>query len=340
MTSVKDFRITREPGEQRLGEGLFWFSDRYSVFDWGEMPDKIKGKGSSLCTMGAFNFELLSQEGIPNHFRGVQVNGKIKELGEAIEPPNLMGIELTRVPDLPVEDATYQYDSYFSKAGDNYLIPLEIVFRNTVPPGSSLRQRKNPEDFGLDRNAWPEDSFELPEPVVEFSTKYEKQDRYLNEYEANRLAGEADLAELKSIALRVNSVLNERACEVGLEHNDGKIECLFFNGTVKVADVVGTFDENRFTRSGVSLSKEFLREFYRQNDPGWYDALKEAKKEAKNSDTMDWKSLCGKEPQSLPGELKNLASNLYRSGTNVYTGKEWYDVPDLKNVVKELKRLT
>jgi phosphoribosylaminoimidazole-succinocarboxamide synthase len=37
----------------------FEFSDDYSVFDWGKMPDKIDHKGRALALIGAFFFEQL-----------------------------------------------------------------------------------------------------------------------------------------------------------------------------------------------------------------------------------------------------------------------------------------
>jgi len=43
MGSVKDLIVLKNPNE-RPGEGIFEFSNRYSVFDYGEMPDKIEGK--------------------------------------------------------------------------------------------------------------------------------------------------------------------------------------------------------------------------------------------------------------------------------------------------------
>ncbi|MFB6177888.1 MAG: phosphoribosylaminoimidazolesuccinocarboxamide synthase, partial [Halobaculum sp.] len=41
MTSVKEFVIEREPTETARGRGRFAFTDDYSVFDWGKMPDEI-----------------------------------------------------------------------------------------------------------------------------------------------------------------------------------------------------------------------------------------------------------------------------------------------------------
>ena len=68
MGSVKDLEIIENPSENNMGLGRFNFSDRYSVFDWGEMPDKISGKGASLCLMGAYCFEQLENKGIKTHY--------------------------------------------------------------------------------------------------------------------------------------------------------------------------------------------------------------------------------------------------------------------------------
>lgn len=339
MTSVKDFEVSSSADRSSLGRGAFVFTDRYSVFDWGEMPDHIPGKGKSLCTMGAYNFELFEEEGIPNHYLGVGDNDSPCSLNEVTEPPERMVIELTQVPDLPVKDGEYDYDEYFQEAGDNYLIPLEIVFRNSVSPGSSLRDRYTPAQLNLTEDRWPDETVKLPEPLVEFSTKYEEQDRYLDEAEAARLAGQADPGELRRLALRVNEVITDRASERGLVHQDGKIECLYYEGTIKVADVAGTFDENRFALDGRLLSKEYLRQYYRKNHPVWYEAVTSAKEKARNTHRTDWKSLCDVTPEPLPEELVRSASDLYRAGTNLYTGRQWFDVPELEEILGRLEQL-
>ena len=38
---------------------VFEFSDRYSIFDWGEMPDLLEGKGEALAFMSWFFFDFL-----------------------------------------------------------------------------------------------------------------------------------------------------------------------------------------------------------------------------------------------------------------------------------------
>jgi phosphoribosylaminoimidazole-succinocarboxamide synthase len=345
MTSVKEFRVATAPTETDLGRGRFVFTDRYSVFDWGEMPDHVPRKGASLCTMGAHNFEVLEAEGVPTHYRGVyspEVRGGDRpvDLASCPAPPTAMAIELTQVPALPyLGGDEYDYDAYHGAAGENFLIPLEIVFRNTVPVGSSLRSRGSPADYGLDADTWPEGTVELPEPVVEFSTKYEEQDRYLDRSEAERIAGAAELTDLESVALAVNEVLNRQAEALGFHHEDGKIECLYHEGTVTVADVVGTFDENRFAYDGQEVSKEVIRQYYRRTDPEWVGAVSDAKSEARAEGVADWRELCERSPESLPEGVLDAVSDLYAAGTNAYTGTEWFDAPAIDDAVERIREL-
>ncbi|ADQ66231.1 phosphoribosylaminoimidazole-succinocarboxamide synthase [Halogeometricum borinquense DSM 11551] len=343
MTSVKEFRVETDPTADELGRGRFVFTNQYSVFDWGEMPDHVPKKGASLCTMGAFNFELLEVNDIPTHYVGVIEDGETTDLKECESPPTEMVIELTQVPDLPYVGGSgadaYDYDAYHEAADENYLIPLEIVFRNTVPVGSSLRTRGEPADYGLDADAWPDEAVSLPEPVVEFSTKYEEQDRYLDREEAESIAGRAELDRLEELALSVNHILNERAERAGFTHEDGKIECLYHDGTIKVADVVGTFDENRFSYDGQEVSKEVVRQYYKRTDPEWVEAVSEAKDRSREEGVADWRTLCEKSPDNLPASVLTAVSEMYAAGTNGYTDSEWFDAPTIEDAVERVRGL-
>jgi len=342
MTSVKEFRVDREPTATSLGAGRFVFTDAYSVFDWGQMPDAIPQKGASLCTMGAFNFERLESHGVPTHYRGVvePVSDEIVDLSDCTAPPTEMAIELTQVPDLPYDSETgYDYEAYHEAAGENFLIPLEVVFRNTVPVGSSLRKRGEPVDYGLGMAEWPDDPVDLPEPVVEFSTKYEEQDRYLTREKANDIAGRASIEALESLALSVNEIITEHADAVGFRHEDGKIECLYHDDMVQVADVVGTFDENRFSAGGRQLSKEVIRQYYKHEQPEWVEAVSDAKREVETADVADWRPLCEIEPIALPSDVIGAVSDMYTAGANAYTDHEWFDAPPLVDAVDRLDEL-
>ena len=355
MTSVKEFRIETEPTATETGRGRFYFTDAYSVFDWGRMPDPIPNKGASLCVMGAFNFEQLEANGIPTHYRGVVPDGGDERTGdreptslsaaaETItagggDPPREMAIDLTQVPDLPYDGESYDYDAYHAAAGDNYLVPLEIVFRNTVPVGSSLRSRADPKALGLEFDTWPEATVALPEPVVEFSTKYEEQDRYLARPEADEIAGKAAIDDLEDLARAVNEVVTERATEAGFDHEDGKIEVMYHDGTLRVADVVGTFDENRFSYGGQEVSKEVVRQWYKREQSEWVDDIAAAKRAVGEREIADWRQLCSVEPTSLPTDVLEAVSQLYAAGANAYTGREWFDAPPIGDVVETVRRV-
>jgi phosphoribosylaminoimidazole-succinocarboxamide synthase len=350
MTSVKEFRVDEPATDAALGRGAFVFTDDYSVFDWGKMPDEIPDKGASLCTMGAFNFEYLEDHGVPTHYRGVVPDREADlpadepvALDAALDAgpaPREMAIDLTQVPALPfTEGEGYDYDAYHAAAGENYLVPLEIVFRNRVGVGSSLRARTEPADHGLAMAAWPEAAVDLEAPIVEFSTKYEEQDRYLERGEADRIAGVADVDALEAVAREVNRLVTERAADVGLSHQDGKIECLYYEGEIRVADVVGTFDENRFSYAGQQVSKEVIRQYHKRTQSDWVEAVSAAKAEADERGLADWKALCDREPDPLEGHVIGLARDLYCAGTNAYVGREAFDAPDLADAVDAVQEL-
>jgi phosphoribosylaminoimidazole-succinocarboxamide synthase len=344
MTSVKEFRVETEPGESTLGRGAFAFTDDYSVFDWGKMPDSIPRKGAALCTMGACNFELLEAAGVPTHYRGVTLEGRTVDLETVLEAdhaPTEMAIDLTRVPELPYTGDGYDYEAYYESTGQHYLVPLEVVFRNRVPVGSSLRTRASPETFDLPFETWPEEAVDLPEPVVEFSTKFEQQDRYLDRESAAEIAGPASLERLEGVAREVNRVVTEQARATGFVHQDGKIECLYHGGAdeIRVADVVGTFDENRFSYDEQQVSKEVLRQHHKRTQPGWVEAVSEAKTRADREGVADWRELCAEEPAPLSESVLDRARDLYCAGTNAYLDREAFEAPPIDAAVEAVQDL-
>jgi len=297
--------------------------------------------------MGAQSFELMETEGIPTHYRGVAdpespAGAGAREvvgLDEVSTPPREMAIDLAQVPELPHEGREYDYDAFHAEAGENYVVPLEVVFRNRVPVGSSLRGRTDPADHGLEYDAWPDRAVDLPEPVIEFSTKYEESDRYLSRAEADRIAGSADVDDLERVAREVNRVVTERARAAGLTHEDGKIECLYRRGDVRVADVTGTLDENRFSYGDTQVSKEAIRQYHKRTQPDWVEAVERAKERAKAEGVADWRTLCDRDPEPLDEGVIAAASDAYAAAANAYVGRELFDAPPLSDAVAALGRL-
>jgi phosphoribosylaminoimidazole-succinocarboxamide synthase len=346
MGSVKDLEVIKKPTKDRMGIGRFHFSDRYSVFDWGEMPDLIDGKGAALCMMGAYCFERLEEKGIKTHYRGlVGKNGKTVRFDELQEPSNVMEISLVNVyrPKAHVQDGKLKYDySVYTAKLRNFLIPLEIIYRNSLPEGSSVFMRLEQglvkiEDLGL--NHYPKFGERLKKPIFDVSTKLEEGDRYVNWAEAQRIAGltDAELEEVKRLLLRVDETITEIAASAGLVNEDGKIELAFDpQRRLMVADVVGTLDECRFTYDGLHVSKEIARQYYRKTE--WYCDVEEAKKKAKEEGVRDWKMLVKTKPPKLNPTLRNIISRMYLATANELTQRKMFAVPKLVEIIKEYEK--
>jgi phosphoribosylaminoimidazole-succinocarboxamide synthase len=344
MGSVKDLEIITKPTKDKMGVGKFIFSDRYSVFDWGAMPDLIEGKGQALCMMGAYCFEKLEEKGIRTHYRGlVDSKNKVVCFDELEQPSNVMDISLVNVyrPNAVTRKGRFSYDySVFTQKLRNYLIPLEIIYRNGLPDGSSVFKRLEQglisvKDLGLDH--YPDAGEKLEKPIFDVSTKLEDKDRYVTWEEAKELAGLTyrETTEIQDWLLKVDRLTSQLAAKAGLENEDGKIELAFDpSRTLMVVDVVGTLDECRFTYDGFHVSKEIARQYYRKTE--WYKDVEQAKKEAEKEGKQDWKNLCRTQPPRLDPTLKSLISQMYMAAANEITRRKIFEVTVLANIIKKL----
>lgn len=347
MGSVKDLKVIKKPTVDNMGVGRFHFSDRYSVFDWGEMPDHINKKGEALCLMSAYCFEWLESKGIKTHYRGlVAENGQISTFKDLKEPVNTMEVNLVNVykPEVREAEGKVVYDySFYTPNLKNCLIPLEVIYRNGLPEGSSvfkrLQQGKTTlRELGL--NHYPHPGERFTKPIFDVSTKLEESDRYVTWEEAKRISGlsMSEAANVKVVLSKVNNAISCIASNAGLTNEDGKIE-LAFNPErlLMVVDVVGTLDECRFTYDGVHVSKEVARQFYKKTS--WYDDVEEAKKIAEAQGIKDWKTLCKSQPSRLDPKLKEIISEMYMAAANELTNRKLFDTPRLGKVIKEYLEL-
>jgi len=337
LGSVKDLTVCTPAVRDRSGAGIFSFSDRYSVFDWGEMPDQIENKGASLCLASAYFFERLQEKGIKTHYLGIIENGEAKRLSELSGPSNSMKVSLFRVIEPTVKNNEYDYSAYRLE-GANFLIPLEIIYRRSLPEGSSIFKRLKdggikPEDLGLKDTPVP--GMVLEKPFLDVSTKLEVNDRYLDWNTALKISGldNQEIEDIKGITIFVSELITQEAGRLGLNNEDGKIEIGFDeNRKLTVVDVFGTLDECRFTFQGVPVSKEIARIYYRNTD--WYRGIEEAKK----INNINWKNDFQVIPPKLPARLKDLIGLLYCAFANEITGREWFpNVPPLKEIVRETR---
>lgn len=309
MGSVKDLKIIEGPTKDKEGVGVFEFSDRYSIFDYGEMPDEIEGKGEALCLIGAYNFKELEKRGIKSHFMGLDARNRMK----------------VKVVNVIKDGEPEEYR--------NMMVPLEIIYRNILGEGSSVFKRLErgeiePSDLGFD--SYPAVDTQLDPPIIDFSTKYEKFDRYFkNLDEVKEHAGFDDdmIDVIKDLAMRVNGFINERSKELGWEHLDGKVEAaLDSNGELMLADVLGTLDEDRFEYKGLKLSKQMLRNYYRGTE--WEKEMDRVKDQ--DLPKEEWPA-----PPKMPEKLIKFVSDMYKAACNEWTGEKHFDVKSLDELIEE-----
>ncbi|NUM88690.1 MAG: hypothetical protein HUU37_05765 [Bdellovibrionales bacterium] len=357
-----------------MGDGsrcVFVFSDRYSIFDWGEMPDLLPHKGESLAMMGDALFRFLGDPGawkswklpvaLPPEWRrrldgcadlrrlremGLRHHsfGLVDESGSPLKPGDrsnrLLVKSWKRI--LPRrEKQAYDYADY-SGSPTGVLVPLEVVFRLGAPEGSSFLGRAQADGVKAgDR---------FPVPVVEFFTKLEPTDRFLTRKEAAETAGlsSGELERIENLTILLALRLEAVFSRLGVELWDGKFEFAFTPGEGKersfeLVDSIGP-DELRLVKKGVHLSKEILRRHYRGSK--WYAGLERAKKLAAERGEEDFRRLCEEElelsPRPLPQRVFGAVKGLYpalAAGILQETMKVHLRAPALEKVCARLETL-
>ena len=258
--SVKDVY-----GEEGKDPYVFEFSDRYSIFDWGEMPDLLPGKGEALALMGDLFFRHLGgasawegwqvPERYPKFWRdsftssplfkelrrgGISHHcfGLVDEAGRLLppgKPSKRLAVKAITRPPAPsrVEGGKVVFDySAYGKRPETCLVPLEVVFRFGAPEGSSFLSRaaSTPgyaQGFGFAET--PKAGEMFPYPIAEFFTKLEPSDRFLTREEAMQVGGltPRELDDLVALTLLLALRLKDIFSPLGLELWDGKFEFAF-----------------------------------------------------------------------------------------------------------------
>ena len=299
--SVKDiYKISRaSAGDLVAATLLFRFSDRYSIFDWGQMPDAIPQKGAALAQMGMKILHHLDQKGFKTHYLGP---------GELPTDFHVRSVDVPRG----------NLEVYQSKP-DSILVPLEVIYRFGAPKGSSLlRKLKSDADWknaGYDR-AYQEGE-DFSKIHLDVTTKLERMDRALTDDQARDLAGMSltEWNELIQVTTEIAQELKKIFADAGMKLWDGKLEFAFIrkpDGSrgFMLVDSVG-LDEIRLTWKGIPLSKEILRQIYLRTP--WYTALEEAKKKSPDDFRTYCETTLQQSPSPLPGEVLTATSTLYQT---------------------------
>ena len=279
----------------------FAYTDHISVFD-KIIPSMIPHKGETLCRTAKYWFNLLTKEGINNHF---------------ISEPSKDRMDVKRV----------QIIRDYSKIDGNtknYLIPLEVICRYYAA-GSLLDRLKSgkvkPEDLGFEPGHVVKKGEKLPKPFVECTTKLEATDMNLTNEEAKKMAGltDAEFENIIATTLRIDEIIAREAGKRNLIHCDGKKEYAFDKERkLMVIDTFGTLDEDRWWDAEeyakgniVELSKEFVRQYYRET--GYHKALYDARDKGEAEPDIP----------ALPQDIIDRVSKLYVDMYERITGEKF-----------------
>lgn len=303
--STKDLEILRPSGDGRPGEGILTFSDRYSVHDFGVMPDEIPGKGAASCRMAVHSFGLLADAGVPTHF--------VEQVSERSIRIRLLAID-------PVGSS--------AATGPGDMIPLQVVYRNALPRESSVHRRIAAGQLDSDRVPPPvaPGSPWLTAPMVEFTTKFEETDRFVTVAEAAVVGrvSPADLDRIADVTRSVAAALTDHATRVGLRLVDGKAEYGFDeHRSPLLIDHAGTPDENRFYFRGIPVCKELLRLLH----PGLRERVQASVRNG--TPRAAWPS-----PEALDPELVTATCGVYRALAALWTEESAGASEDLARAVK------
>lgn len=279
----------------------FAYTDHISVFD-KIIPSMVPHKGETLCRTAKYWFGILNKNGIRNHF---------------LSEPSKDRMDVERV------QVIRDY-SKINNTTTNYLIPLEVICRYYAA-GSLLDRLKNgkvkPEDLGFEPGHEVKRGEKLPRPFVECTTKLEATDMNLTDEEAKKMAGLTD-AEYQTIVdtvLKIDKIMADEVSKRGLIHVDGKKEFGYDKQRkLMVVDTFGTLDEDRWWDAEeyakgniVELSKEFVRQYYRET--GYHKALYDARE----------KGLPEPDIPALPQDIIDRVSKLYVDMYERITGEKF-----------------
>lgn len=277
---------------------LFEFTDRYSIYDWGEMPDLIPQKGLALSVLAQDLFFCLEQNGVRHHFISA-CDSQGAELDH--RRTNFMKVKKIEVIRPQVMEGRYDYAAYQTRPS-NILIPLEVIFRWGAPEGSSYLKRAPAVKPGT-----------LFEDVrIEMTTKLERLDRFLSPPEAQMISGlnDFEFEELHHMTKKIAKVLKDLFSKAGFELWDGKLEFAFDSQRrLMLVDAIG-LDELRLIQQGFHFSKEILRRHYRESS--WLSQFQHKKNQAGSWEKSDFEI----QPEPLPAPVLKLVSVMYQFVAN------------------------
>ena len=243
----------------------------------------------------------LMQQGMKTHHIGMieRESGKVFSRGFPPDvPSNLSLIRKYQViqPSIQHWQSSHFFDYSSYSSVRNYVVPLEYIVRFGITSGSSVftryqqlsthQQQHMLHELGVDSlSAWQQ----LEVPIVDCTSKYEPEDRFLSRQEAalvSSLSGDVFCRSL-ALATLASCFVEQHLRRFGLTVWDMKWELASSDDGLVIVDTIDT-DSMRITMEVVRdqetflvhFSKQAMRDYYQIQHPQWVAAIHEAKIQA------------------------------------------------------------
>lgn len=357
-TSVKSISVIKEPTNRDFGVADFRCRLVFSVFDYGTISPPIPLDNSTINLMMGFNFELLREYGIDSHYMSLVTDeGEEISAREAISrriAPTTARVQFANRLMPEFNNGKWDYSMFGQSDLTCYVQPIEFISRNVLPEASSVWKRVEKGEMTLENLGLPVDfkrGDEIPEnlrPILDYSTKFEPDDRYISQREAQTLMNisDEDFAKINNSTRRASNVLTHYASSRGFKREDGKVEYVGFI----LGDAVCTWHEDRLTVHGIGISKQRIRDEVKKLNQGWYDDIEKSKEKAKKEGVKDFRTLMDSSIKYVSPSIKFFESinNLFRAGTNQWVDKKVYNIYprsresteiDLEKAVQEFQKV-
>ena len=271
---------------------------------WQEVLNPLKVPDGIKPLLDSEFSEGLKRKGAATHHVGMidEQTGKVHAASNPKNPSRYVVVKRFQVMK-PVrfylnETPLWDYSAFYH--ADKYVVPLENIVRFGITPGSSIYKKylklddaakdKYLSELGVKESLRPWQQFSLP--IVDFTTKYEPEDRNLTLQEALYISGcdGNTFMQLRSISLLASCMVSSFFRDLGLLLWDLKWEIAKDGDDLVIVDTIDT-DSLRVTteieaqglKFHVHFNKQSMRDYYKIMHAQWFSALNEAKNQAKKS---------------------------------------------------------
>jgi phosphoribosylaminoimidazole-succinocarboxamide synthase len=345
---VKTILVVQRPTDSSPGIADFQFNPVFSVFDYGTLQPPVPLDNSTIALMAAYNFELLREAGVESHYIGLVKDGEVLSAAAAIRQsvaPDTIRVHLVNRL-LPSHTAAgWDYSVFHSPASSHFVVPIEFISRVKIGANSSVWKRVSRGDLtlanlGLEPDTRPGDP--LPHHVLDYSTKYEPEDRYVSAEAARQLTGFSTerWAKINQSTAEASRLMTDFAKSRGVAREDGKVEYVTLDNR-READVLGdavtTLHEDRLILDGTDITKQAIRDAVKSCSPEWAAEIDRAKAEARRTGAADFRTLMDPSIRYVtpPAEFFDRYNALARAFVNHWVGAAVY--PEDRDLSRRLQ---